>query len=76
MYSNSNQLDDLALKIPTANSPLSSEVEKQGERRHRSTPPGRGEKGCYTIFLAREDLEPVTGFPHPTFSVLFQTDTQ
>lgn len=48
MYSNGNKLDDFALKIPTANTPLTSEVEKQGVRRHRSTP-GAGEEGC-TIF--------------------------
>lgn len=49
MYSNSNYLDDLALIISTANSPLSSEVEKQGVRRHRSTPPGQGEEALHQL---------------------------
>lgn len=55
MYSNGNKLDDLALKIPTANIPLSSEVEKQGVRRHRSTP-GVGEGGLHHLFWLERTL--------------------
>lgn len=55
MYSNGNKLDDLALKIPTANIPLSSEVEKQGVRRHRSTP-GAGEGGLHHLFWLERTL--------------------